>query len=232
MSRLALFDLDNTLLDREAAFATWARRFRDAHGLPPEAWSVIESADADGMADRTAFFEQVRSMLGVPTSVEDLVAGYRLDYPACFTVDDETVRAVRLLRAQGWRVGVVTNGPPSQLAKLEVTGLVGEFDAICISAEVGVWKPEVAIFEEAARRCGVPLAGWMVGDSADHDVEGGRAAGLQTVWMDRGRRWSRSDFLPTAVAATIPEAVAVILEGTDNPACDTPPLLRRGRPSS
>jgi len=31
---LALFDLDNTRLGREAAYARWARAFCDAHGLP------------------------------------------------------------------------------------------------------------------------------------------------------------------------------------------------------
>jgi len=46
---LVLFDLDNTLLDREAAFAKWASIFVNNHGLSLDAWSVIESADEDGL---------------------------------------------------------------------------------------------------------------------------------------------------------------------------------------
>jgi HAD superfamily hydrolase (TIGR01549 family) len=189
MAQLVLFDLDNTLLDRRTAFAMWAREFIAANRLPAGAWSVIESADDDGMAPRERFFADIREQLDITTNIDDLIAHYHVDYPRHFTVDRETVAAVRELGARGWKVGVVTNGPPSQLVKLEVTDLVGEFDAICISAVVGAWKPDPLIFEEAARMCGVPLEGWMVGDSANADIEGGKRAGLRTVWMTRGRTW-------------------------------------------
>ncbi|MGC2484727.1 MAG: HAD family hydrolase [Acidimicrobiales bacterium] len=130
MANLALFDLDNTLLDRQAAFSTWATSFIAAHGLPSHAWSIIESVDEEGLTPRDEFFSQIRGEFGLTTSAQKLLDLYHLDYPACFAVDDETVRAVRSLRQNGWKVGVVTNGPPTQLAKLEATNLVKEFDAI------------------------------------------------------------------------------------------------------
>jgi HAD superfamily hydrolase (TIGR01549 family) len=212
MARLALFDLDNTLLDRTTAFRIWAQKFIAANDLPPGAWSVIESADGDGMAPRADFFVEICRQLRITREIEDLLTSYYQEYPRCFTVDHETVAAVRKLRARGWKVGVVTNGPPSQGAKLEATNLVGEVDAHCISAVVGAWKPDTAIFEEAARICGVPLDGWMVGDSANADIEGGRRAGLHTIWMARGREWDASLVAPDAVVKTIPEAVEIILE--------------------
>ncbi|MEV6983037.1 HAD hydrolase-like protein [Sphaerisporangium sp. NPDC051017] len=50
-------------------------------------------------------------------------------------------------------------------------------------------KPDIGLFEIAARRCGMDLAGggWMVGDHLVADIGGGRAAGLRTIWIDRGR---------------------------------------------
>ncbi len=208
---LALFDLDNTLLDRDQAFSQWAHHFMAAQGLADGAWAVIKAADGDGLKPRDLFFGEVREQLGVETGVDDLLTRYYVDYPACYSVDDHTVGAVRSLRAQGWMVGVVTNGPPSQRAKLEATGLVDEFDVLCISSVVGWWKPDRHIFEDAARRCGLPLEGWMVGDSPSADIGGGRGAGLKTVWMPRGRRWEESEFAPDAMAHTIPEAVEIIL---------------------
>ena len=172
---------------------------------------MIESADADGFTPRDVFFREVREALHIATSVDDLLAGYSVDYPACYSVDHETVDAVRALRRSGWVVGVVTNGASFQRAKLEATDLVEEFDAICISALVGAWKPDVAIFEEAARLCGSPLSGWMVGDSAAADVTGGRRAGLRTIWISRNRTWDSTEPAPDAVANTIPQAVEVIL---------------------
>ena len=47
----------------------------------------------------------------------------------------------------------------------------------------------------------------MVGDSADTDIAGGRAAGLRTAWLHHGREWERPDLPPDALVATIHDAV-------------------------
>ncbi|MGH9016597.1 MAG: HAD family hydrolase [Acidimicrobiales bacterium] len=211
MARLALFDLDNTLLDRESAFALWGQRFLALHKLPATAWPVIETADAEGLRAREPFFREIRDEFGLRRTVEDLLGDYHVDYPACYSVERETVEGVRNLRRNGWSVGVVTNGESLQRSKLEATNLVDEFDAICISALVGARKPDVAIFEEAAKMCGLPLSGWMVGDSAAADMTGGHQAGLQTIWMARGRTWDSAGFSPDAIVKSIPQAVDVIL---------------------
>ena len=209
---LVLFDLDNTLLDREAAFAKWASIFVNNHGLSLDAWSVIESADEDGLRPRDQFFEVLRASLPIETSVDDLLDSYHDEYPQCYTVSEETLDAIRRLRASGWKVGVVTNGPPSQMLKIEITNLAQEFDAICVSSIVGSRKPERGIFEEAARVCDVPLNGWMVGDAPHADIEGGRAAGLATIWISRGRDWDSSSLAPPdAEVTTVAEAVSTIL---------------------
>jgi HAD superfamily hydrolase (TIGR01549 family) len=216
VKQLALFDLDNTLLDREAAFAMWTEHFIAMCGLSPEAQPLIKSMDRNGLTPREEFFAQVRARFGIATSAKDLIEAYRVEYPACFSVNDETVRAIRSLRANNWKVGVVTNGPPTQRAKLEATQLVNEFDAICVSALVGFRKPEIEIFEEAARICEVPLSGWMVGDSPSADVAGGKRAGLRTIWIPRGRTWDEREDRPDAVAATVSEAASLILAEADH----------------
>jgi HAD superfamily hydrolase (TIGR01549 family) len=209
---LALFDLDNTLLDRESAFARWAKAFIREHGLSEEAWTFMESADRDGMTPRQIFFEQVRSEFSISRDVEELLARYDVDYPICYMAELETVRGIRQLRGRGWRVGVVTNGGPAQFAKLEATNLVGEFDAICVSEMVGAKKPDPAIFEMAADLCQRPLEGWMTGDSVAADMAGGRGVGLRTIWIARGRTWASSDPAPDAVVQTVPQAIKIILE--------------------
>jgi putative hydrolase of the HAD superfamily len=214
MGKLALFDLDNTLLDREAAFSKWARGFATEFELPQGSRAVIGQLDEDGSIPREDFFAAIRQAFGIAATIEELVSRYYLEYPDCFTVDGNTVTSLRNLRSQGWKVGVVTNGPPSQMRKLESTGLVDEVDAICISETVGSWKPDPAIFEEAARRCGLPLRGWMVGDSAPADIVGGRQCGLRTIWMARGRAWDPSELPPDEMVATIPQAVDLILAGS------------------
>jgi FMN phosphatase YigB (HAD superfamily) len=112
-------------------------------------------------------------------------------------------------------VGVVTNGPASQLRKLDVTGLHEEVDAVCVSGLVDSWKPDPGIFVEAARRCGVDLEGWMVGDSGPADIRGGQGVGLRTIWCTRGRSWDLGPPEPDARVTDVPTAVRVILGEDD-----------------
>jgi putative hydrolase of the HAD superfamily len=208
---LALFDLDNTLLDREKAFALWADNFIDARGLGKSALPSIHRADNDGFNPRAQFFSELRSELGITDSVDELLADYYVEYPFSYSVEPEVIDVVRSLRAAGFKVGVLTNGPPSQWAKFEAAGIEDEFDAVCISSVVGTRKPDVAIFQAAATICDLPLAGWMVGDSPEADVGGGITAGLRTIWMSRGREWGGFDYSPDFTVASIPEAAELIL---------------------
>lgn len=83
------------------------------------------------------------------------------------------------------RLALVTNGAAClQREKLAASGLEGHFDVVVISAEVGVAKPDAAIFEHVLRRMEADRA-VMVGDSLARDVEGALAAGLGAVWLNR-----------------------------------------------
>lgn len=55
------------------------------------------------------------------------------------------------LRGRGLAIAVLTNGPSThQRMKLEVSGLAADIDAVAISAELGVAKPEPEAFRRAA----------------------------------------------------------------------------------
>lgn len=206
-----MFDLDNTLLDREKAFALWAKQFVAVFRLGEDALPIIEQADGDGYEPREQFFAQLRRDFNLTNSIDELLADYYVEYPSKYTAESEVVEAVRSLRAAGFKVGVVTNGPPSQWAKFEAAGIEGEFDAVCISSVIGAHKPDLAIFEEAAKLCGLPLDGWMIGDSPDADIAGGVKAGLRTIWMSRGREWIDFNHSPEFSVSSIPEAAEIIL---------------------
>jgi putative hydrolase of the HAD superfamily len=210
MTRLALFDLDNTLVDRARAFEGWMDLFIAEQSLPAEARSIIHRFDGDGFLPREQFFENLREEFSLETPIKTLLDRYYVDYISRFVVESATVDALRSLRADGWKLAVVTNGPPSQMRKLEVANLVHEFDAVCVSDIVGSHKPDARIFEEAARRCGLPLDGWMVGDSPSADIVGGQRAQLRTIWMSRGRTWDEAEPAPDAIVTSIPEAVNII----------------------
>ena len=87
-------------------------------------------------------------------------------------------------------LGLVTNGASdTQRGKLHAMDLEHCFDAIVISGEIGVVKPDPAVFEVALSGLGLGRDDvWHVGDSPGTDVAGARAAGLKAVWINRSGR--------------------------------------------
>ncbi|MFJ6137405.1 HAD family hydrolase [Kitasatospora sp. NPDC092286] len=218
MQRLALFDLDNTLVDRGSAFARWAQEFAALWGLGPEVVEWLTEIDDDGLCPKAEFFATVRERFGLAASVEDLWAQYRRRYPEFMRCEPAVLSALSELRAAQWRVGVVTNGVhETQLGAMKHAGLTELLDGWCISEAEGLRKPDPRIFSLAAQRCGVggPWTGWMAGDSVTADIAGGREAGLRTIWIRRGRSWPRAETAPDYEVDNALDAIKILLDRSE-----------------
>jgi putative hydrolase of the HAD superfamily len=121
------------------------------------------------------------------------------------------VDMLRALRGRGIRVGVLTNGPSEfQRRKLETSGLGVEVDAIAVSGELGVAKPDPLAFTRALALLGTAAAETaMVGDSIENDVLGGLRAGLAAVVWVPGARTGQAP-AGALVARTVVEAPALL----------------------
>jgi putative hydrolase of the HAD superfamily len=98
----------------------------------------------------------------------------------------EVPDTLRRLRAGGIRTVVVSNWDVSLHEYLDATGLASLVDAAVSSAEVGVAKPEPAIFAHALDLAGVVAdEALMVGDDVDADVRGAQRAGVAAVLVQR-----------------------------------------------
>ncbi|MFB4285046.1 HAD family hydrolase [Nonomuraea sp. MTCD27] len=212
MQRLALFDLDRTLIDLDAAFRRWAEEFAERHRLDSEGLAWLASQDQDTHPHRDVFFSRVRERFTLAESVEELWAGYRRRMPHLVQCYPGVLAGLAELRGAGWRVGIVTNGmADNQLGKLRRTGLADAVDGYAVSGVEDIRKPESGLFEIAAQRCGTSLAegGWMVGDNLIADIQGGQTAGLRTIWIDRGT-WSGRKHRADHVVADAVEAIAIM----------------------
>jgi putative hydrolase of the HAD superfamily len=209
---LLLCDLDDTLIDRAGAFRRWARDFAGRYGIPAGELPWMLDLDHDGYVNRPAYLAAVRERFDLAVPLERLVDEYHELYPTFVEPPGaETMEALRSLRAEGWRVGVVTNGAPSQEAKLERARLVDCLDGWAVSELVGCRKPDPAIFRVAAERCGCPIQeAWMVGDYGPADIAGASALGLRSVWLRRGREWPFHAYRPTHEADTFAEAAELV----------------------
>ncbi len=89
------------------------------------------------------------------------------------------------LREAGIRLTVVSNAafpPRSMRDQLRHLGIFDLFDATVYSSEVGVRKPNAAIYEEALRLTGVPAdRALFIGDRLREDIRGPRQCGIAAV---------------------------------------------------
>ncbi|MDC5839445.1 pyrimidine 5'-nucleotidase [Vibrio europaeus] len=85
------------------------------------------------------------------------------------------------------RMGIITNGfTDLQAIRLEKTGMSQYFEHVIISEEVGVAKPDTAIFSHALEKMGMPCKSkvLMVGDNQHSDILGGLNFGIETCWLN------------------------------------------------
>lgn len=217
MNRLALFDLDRTLTDRDAFFAAWAEDFADRHGLHHDVVPWLVALDADGHGDKRTTFEAASRRFGLGLPIEDEVESFYTDFAHRHELDPWVAESLRMLRKAGWRIGIATNGSPNQLAKIGSAALDGLVDGIAVSGVEGVAKPDARLFRLAAERAGgEPAGGWMIGDSPEADIVGGASAGMVTCWLSHGRPWPGGLPAPDHVATGVPHAVALMLSSDDD----------------
>jgi HAD superfamily hydrolase (TIGR01509 family) len=214
---LLLVDLDNTLVDRASAFSLWATDFVRSLGRSDSEAEWLIAADRDGYEPRESLARAIKQRFETDLGVEALVKTLLYDHVGLMAIGPVTTDALRNARESGWRIGVVTNGTTAQQTlKIQTVGLEPYVDTVVISEAEQVKKPDPEIFHIAARRLGAELAGgWMVGDHPAADITGGRAAGLRTGWVSRGKEWPDEMAAPDLSAGTAAEVIdAVVLLDT------------------
>ncbi|QCD60175.1 HAD family hydrolase [Streptomyces hawaiiensis] len=210
---LLMLDLDNTLVDRDAAFRDAVTTFLAEHRLPGTDLTWVMTIDAGGYTARhdvaAAMTDRYRDMVSA-TAVHAL-----LDHGAAHRVVLTTPsrEALDKARADGWTCVIVTNGRTAQQeAKIRHTGLDQLVQGWVISETVGHKKPEPEIFYAAADAVGVPLTGaWVIGDSAHADIGGANALGLRSVWVSNGQRWIQNAYRPTHLAEDVASAIDYVI---------------------
>ena len=90
------------------------------------------------------------------------------------------------LRSLGLKTGIVANSwpDPGRVLRADAAsfGLADRLDVMVFSDEVGVRKPDPAIYRFCCRQLGVePSEAMHVGDDLENDVRGAAAAGITTV---------------------------------------------------
>ena len=191
---LLMSDLDDTLVERPPLFRRLGRaRFLDDAGQPADLWTGWSRRTAGGHRPRGEFVRRhgrpasattYRSS-ELPREHDD---GARRQLPADRRGPQPPSRTAP--RA-GWRLRRGHQRPGGLPGpKVGATGLDELADAVCISEEVGVDKPDPLMFRTAAERAGTTLEGaWMIGDNLDADIAGAQGVGARSVWVEHDDEW-------------------------------------------
>ena len=109
--------------------------------------------------------------------------------PARWQVFDDVVPALTALRSMGVRLAVVSNWDSRLPVLLERLGLAPHFDTVVVSHLEGIEKPHPELFLRAVERLDdTPSRALHVGDTPELDEAGARAAGVDSVLVDRRGR--------------------------------------------
>ncbi|MFW5829852.1 MAG: HAD family hydrolase [Planctomycetota bacterium] len=196
MPRAILFDLDDTLLDRHGTLLRFLpgqyKRFSSLRAVPQQVYmDCFMRLDRHGATPRLQLYKHLVKELGLAMPGHRLHIDFlRYGWSLCRLCPGAR-ELLAHLRADGWRIGCVTNGAVNyQMRKLSSSGLVEYFDSVVIAEEVGVRKPDPQIFQVALNRIGSTAAETLfVGDNPLADIQGARAAGMRTIWIPSHHPW-------------------------------------------
>ena len=119
-------------------------------------------------------------------TVEEATRMFREKYQSSRQIVPGTIALLEALRPHV-KIGIVTNNIlVEQQEKLRYLGLEAHIDALVVSEEVGIVKPEAGIFRVALERlqCSAEET-VMIGDAWQNDIIGARAAGIRAIWLNR-----------------------------------------------
>lgn len=202
MIETVLFDLDNTLLDFDRAEHEALRQtLLHTFGHAPEEdilrryntinraqWKLLEQGKLTRCEVKLRRFELLFDEFAINASVEETAKRYEalLGSGHYYMEGAEEVLKTLALR---YGLYIVTNGTASvQQGRIESADLRQWVRNIFISEEIGFDKPSPAYFEACFAR--IPYLRRdrtvIVGDSLSSDIQGGKNAGIRTIWFHPG----------------------------------------------
>jgi putative hydrolase of the HAD superfamily len=100
-------------------------------------------------------------------------------------------KVLKAIREDGYKVAIIANGDSNSCRNIiKVTGLQDYFDAIIISEEAGIEKPDQEIFNIALAKLGVKAENAvMVGNRIDADIIGANRIGMKSIWFKWNNRY-------------------------------------------
>lgn len=182
-----LLDLYDTLVWSD--WPAWRQRIADRAGVEPqrldEAYDLTRVARSMGRypspdAELTAVLDAAGARPDA-AMVRDLRSLERHAFDGTAQIYPDSLPVVRELRARGIRTALVSNCSYNTRPFVDELGLEAEFDAVILSFEAGIMKPQPEIYQLALEQLGgIPSAGAVFVDDQVRYCDGAAALGIDT----------------------------------------------------
>ncbi len=193
MIKAIIFDLDNTLIDRQRAFKEMLDRkfhqlFEDETLIQEMIKDIIEW-DNNGTVERIVVFKKWAEKYKVTkVSPEQLDKEWSDESGSVAFLYDDVRETLTELKKK-YKIAILSNGnKTSQRRKLSTIDIYDLLDYSLISEEFTHRKPDKEIFEYTAKQLGLETNECVyVGDNYKIDVLGSKNAGMLPVFISRNR---------------------------------------------
>lgn len=194
-----LLDLDHTLFDSAACEVVSFESTLRAQGVEDplrhlstyvaineSLWKSVERGERTPQEVHVARFERLVTTIRLDADPGPIAEAYAAGLGANGELFPGARDVIEQLAGQA-TLALVTNGLSEvQRARIERLDLEQYFDAVVISAEIGVAKPSREIFDAVFDALDFPdkETALMVGDSLSSDIRGGADYGIATCWYN------------------------------------------------
>ena len=195
--KAVFFDLDGTLLDRDASIQQFVAVQYDRLITHPGHISKTDyvtrfiELDCHGHVWKDRVYQSLVEKFSLKQiSWQSLLEDYETQFRFHCVPFQYLLETLSQLKQEGYLLGMITNGLGQfQSRVIDGLGIRDYFDAILISEIEQVRKPQPEIFQRAIARLGVTaLESVFVGDHPEADMMGAKNAGMKTIWK-RNSNW-------------------------------------------
>ena len=245
-----LLDVDNTLLDFDAAERQALTDTLTHYGLPCDAaacdtyhqvnrklWTGLAKGEIGRSKLFAVRFARFLQAMGLPDNgksreindyYEEQLALHPDILPGALTALDELAEVATL--------AIDSNGAYKvQQARIHDSGIEPYMDGVYISEKVGAAKPSAKLFDHALKDLGVTDRSrvLVVGDDLNADIKGGRNAGLDTCWVNFAGAENDTGIQPKHTITSYEELYRIVMEPEEleNLGVRNPPPPRRLTPA-
>jgi putative hydrolase of the HAD superfamily len=200
MMKSVIFDLDGTLLDRDASVEQFVsvqydRLSEHLSHIPKNDYTArFIELDCHGHVWKDKVYQSLVSEFAIEgMSWQSLLEDYEMQFQFHCVPFQFLTEMLNELKNQDYLLGIITNGrSPFQARAIDGLGIRDYFDVILISEVEQVRKPQVEIFQRAMNLLGVSTSDSVfVGDHPEADIVGAKGAMMKTIWK-RNLSWTEA----------------------------------------